>query len=288
MDNLSSGNLRNLGRNSRLNGISVVKGDVCDRELVKKTLRDIEAIFHEAAVVSVQRSIEEPEFTYHVNVDGTLNLLNCAVDSTVDRFVLASSAAVYGNPREVPVSESVVPSPISPYGESKLLAEKYAHEYHQRFGLGTTALRYFNVYGPGSASGDYSAVIAKFAQRVASGERMIIYGDGRQNRDFVYIDDVVTANVLAATSEKARGETFNVGSGKCASISEVAQLANRLFVGSKPVRSVDHQPAKAGDIDRSWADISKIGESLEFTPRFGLEEGLTRFWEWFISRGAHS
>jgi UDP-glucose 4-epimerase len=283
LDDFSTGNLHNLDAVCRSDGLSIIRGDICDYKLVKKVTKDVEVIFHEAAITSVQRSIEEPEATHRVNVNGTLNLLNGAVDSGVEKFVFASSAAVYGSSKTVPTPESGVLAPISQYGLSKLKAEQYCLEFYHKYGLGTTILRYYNVYGPLSSPGEYSGVITKFAQKIMNGEQIVIYGTGRQSRDFVYVEDAVLANVLAASNNKAQGEIFNVGSGRFVSINELARLETLLLCGTAKERPFSYQPARAGDIKRSCADISKINKYLAFESRFSLEEGLTRYLDWFIS-----
>ena len=287
LDDLSTGNLRNL-QGSRSSRLKIVRGDVRNVKLVRDSLQNIEVVFHEAAIVSVQRSIQEPETTQRVNVDGTVNLLKAAADAGVRRFIFASSAAVYGRAKVLPIAETAVPAPISPYGSGKLAAEEHCLEFHRKTELLTTILRYFNVFGPGASSGDYSGVITKFAQKLAKGEQPVIYGRGNQTRDFIYVDDVVKANILAASSTKAEGEIFNVGGGQRVTVNELASLEGRLLFTSKAALPPDYQPAKSGDIEKSYADISKIRRILGFEPEFSLRNGLELYLKWFTSKPKQS
>ncbi len=245
--------------------------------MASDTLKNIDVVFHEAAIVSVSRSVSEPKFVDEVNVGGTLNMLRCALKQRVKKFVFASSAAVYGNARSIPISERTKPAPISPYGLGKLRAEQHCFEFHRDYNLATTVLRYFNVYGPGSTSGPYSGVISKFAEMLHADKPLVIYGSGKQTRDFVHVDDVVSANVLAATKKASAGRIFNVGSARFISITELATLEARLVLGPERRPQIVHESARPGDIETSCADISKIQDVLGFKPSITLEEGLATF-----------
>lgn len=276
LDNLSSGKIENL-QESGASALEFVIGDVCDEESVARSLRDIDVVFHAAAIVSVQRSMSDPDFVNRVNVRGTFNLLRRAAETGVRRFVFSSSAAVYGKAVTLPVSEDAPLKPISPYGEGKREAEQLCFESNRDGGLATTVLRYFNVYGPRSSSGEYSGVIRKFAERLYARKPLVIYGNGKQVRDFVNVDDVVSANVLAATTREGLGGVFNVGSGRCTTIIELAELETRLMRGSAERAQIEHRPARAGDIQGSCADMSRTNNVLGFRPSVTLEKGLAAY-----------
>ncbi len=230
-------------------------------------------------MVSVPRCTKEPELAKRINVEGTRNLLRIAADSKVERFVFASSAAVYGNSQDLPLKADSQTGPISVYGESKLEAEKLCLEMHRQTGLGTTVLRYFNVYGPRSLGGEYGSVINKFMQRLEKMKSPIINGDGSATRDFIYAKDVARANVLAASNRVSSGKVYNVASGKRTTISEVADLEMRLILGKNLVLPLEYRPASKEDILHSYADVTAIREELGFEARYSLEEGLTEYFK---------
>ncbi|MDA4115241.1 MAG: NAD-dependent epimerase/dehydratase family protein [Thaumarchaeota archaeon] len=273
VDDLSSGSIDNL-HGSEGSTLEFVKGDICDEEIVSEALRDIDVVFHAAAIVSVQRSMSDPGFVNRVNVQGTSTLLRRAAEAGVRRFVFSSSAAVYGKTVTLPVSEDAPLKPISPYGEGKRQAERLCLESSRDSGPAMAILRYFNVYGPRSSSGEYSGVIRKFAERLCARRPLVVYGDGTQVRDFVNVVDVVSANVFAATTRGGVGGVFNVGSGRCTTINELAELETQLMLGSGERARLEHMPARAGDIQGSCADISHIENVLGFRPGVTLEKGL--------------
>jgi len=273
-DDFSTGNLENLRESRRSPRLKIVKGDVRDARLAQDSLRGVEVVFHEAAIVSVDRSVREPKTVNEVNVGGALNLLRCAAEQGVEKFVFASSAAVYGNARRTPISERTEPAPISPYGHGKLTAEGHCLEFYRDNKMATTVLRYFNVYGPRSTSGEYAGVIRKFAEMLRADRPLVIYGSGKQTRDFVHVDDVVSANILAATKKASAGGVFNVGSAECTSIEGLAELEARLITGGRRRPEIVHEPGRAGDIENSFADVSKIRDVLGFKPKVTLEKGL--------------
>jgi UDP-glucose 4-epimerase len=277
LDDLSTGNLQNLKDSRRSSGLKIVKGDVRDAKRTGSTLKNVDVIFHEAAIVSVSRSVREPRVVEDVNVGGTLNLLRCAAKEGVEKFVLASSAAVYGNAKSIPVSEKTKPSPISPYGLGKLRAEKLCFEFQRDYNLATTVLRYFNVYGPRSTSGEYSGVISRFAEALRANRPLVIYGSGRQTRDFVHVGDVVLANILAASKKVSAGKVFNVASARCISIEGLAKLEAGLVLGGERAPQLEYGSARPGDIEKGCADISKIRDTMGFEPRITLEKGLATF-----------
>jgi UDP-glucose 4-epimerase len=265
LDDLSSGHRGRLTGEERL-----VKGDVRDPDALSEAAGDgLDVVFHEAANVSVPRSVEEPRWSHEVNLDGTLEVLELARREDA-RVVFASSAAVYGDPDSLPVDETHRTEPLSPYGIEKLAADLYVRRYHDLYGLDTVALRYFNVYGPRQSATGYNGVITAFLDLAAGHEPLTIDGDGSQTRDFVHVDDVVQANLLAAATNGV-GESYNVGTGESVTVSELAEVVNDL-AGSDA--GVTHGPPRAGDIDASRADVSKAREALGYDPAVGLREGL--------------
>jgi len=280
LDNLSSGFLQNL---EPFRGyIDFKEGDVRDIATLQEIMSDVEVVFHQAALVSVPQSIEDPIETAMVNDLGTLNVLEAARHSGVRRVVFASSCAVYGDLPQLPKKEEMDTKPLSPYAASKLHGETYARLYGDLYGLETVCLRYFNVYGPRQdPSSPYSGVISIFMDKAARGEPPTIYGDGEQYRDFVYVVDVVQANLLAAQRENVSGVVINLGTGKSVSV-------NSLWKHISELAGVQDEPKRAnsrpGDIRQSVAEISRAQELLDFEPRYSLEEGLRLTWEWYRSR----
>lgn len=275
LDNFSSGRMSNLDNAMKSNKVKIVKGDINDKQLATNTLKDIEVVFHEAAIVSVQRSIEEPEFTNHVNIDGTGNMIEASANVGVRKFVFASSAAVYGNSRTLPRKESTEPSPISPYGLAKLQGEKICKEFSESIGMDTTALRYFNIYGIRSTSKAYSGVINAIAQKLVINDKPIVYGDGKQSRDFVSVEDIVQANILAAC-KKTNAQIFNVGTGKETTVLELVSIESKILLGNERVE-VDFKQSRKGDIRQSYADISLAQAELGYDPRINIEKGLKEY-----------
>jgi UDP-glucose 4-epimerase len=276
-DDFSSGNITNLERHRGSKFLEIVMGDVNDKGSVKATLRDVQVVFHEAAIVSVQQSVSEPEFVRHVNVDGTRRMLDCAAKSGVQRFILASSAAVYGNSEILPLNEKTIPSPVSPYAEGKLACEKLAKDFYVSLGLKTCSLRYFNIYGPRSTTEDYSGVINIFAKKLVENQSPIIYGNGLQSRDFVNINDIVTANVLAAKDDISAGKIYNVGTSIETTVDQLAKMECKILLGDENARLPEYQPARKGDVFRSCADISLIRNELKYTPYVSFESGLKEY-----------
>jgi len=276
LDDLSSGSFVNLEKSatSESKNFSFVKGSINDEETLEKALKDVEVVFHEAAIVSVPKSVKEPELTNYVNVKGTANLLRKAVDSKVERFIFASSSAVYGDCPELPLSESTPTNPISPYGSSKLAAEKLCLESYKMSGLPTTILRYFNVYGPRSTTGSEGNVVNKFLERLTQLQPPIIYGDGKASRDFIYVKDVVEANLLAAATENSIGKVYNVATGVKKTVDELAQLMETMLYGDRLIMPFEYTPALMGDILESYALVSHTKEEIGFRALYSLEEGL--------------
>jgi UDP-glucose 4-epimerase len=270
IDNLSTGTLENLSKHKESGLVRTILGDAREIDSLMKNV-GIDVVFHEAAIASVPKSVSHPILVHDVNVNMTLNVLNYCVKAGVKRLVFASSAAVYGM-IEGKAVEDMVCRPNSPYGASKLAVEDYLHAYHHSYGLETVALRYFNVYGKRQRYSDYSGVITVFANKILDGERPTIYGDGSQVRDFVHVDDIVQANMLAMESQIAVGESFNVASGHATSIIELFRIIRNL-VGSASLENI-FEPTRAGDMKLGLASIDKIKGALGYVPKVGMQSGL--------------
>jgi UDP-glucose 4-epimerase len=282
IDNLHSGYLKNIRYNRRRKELHFVRGDVRDFGLVRGAVKDVDAVFHEAAFVDVAQSTENPVLTNEVNVNGTLNILKASLDLGVKRFIHASSAAVYGSALRPQKREDGPLNPTSPYGVSKLAAESYVRLFNDLYGMETVSLRYFNVYGPRQSfniRSAYGGVIALCANRLLRNIPPIIYGDGEQTRDFVYVQDVVEANMLALRTKYALGETFNVGSGTSTSINQIAELLKEI-IGKENLRNIYSEP-RPGDVRHGYADIDKAKKFLGYSPQFSLKEGLTELLNWY-------
>jgi len=270
LDDLSSGSLKNLEEHTRDPAFRFIRGDIRDPRIVKLALADVDAVVHEAALISVPLSIEKPELTQSVNVGGTTTLLKASSAAGIKKFVYASSCAVYGEQAKLPISEDAQPKPLSPYANSKLQAERNCLTSWERDGLEVVCLRYFNVYGPRQASGEYAGVMVRFAERLRANLPPIIYGDGEQTRDFIHVSDAAEATLLALGRGVA-GEVINVGTGKATSINELCRLF--LRVGGKNLKPI-HEAPRAGDIRHSQADTSKAKELLKFESKVPLETGV--------------
>ncbi|MGQ9641967.1 MAG: SDR family oxidoreductase [Candidatus Bathycorpusculaceae bacterium] len=270
LDDLSSGKTENLDLRNRK--LLFLKGDIRNKEIVTKALRDVEVVFHLAALVDVPFSVKNPLFVNQVNVCGSLNILEESIKNNVEKFIYASSCAVYGEPLYLPINEEHPTNPLSPYAVSKLAIEKYCQVFNKLYGIKTVSLRFFNVYGPRQKSDSpYSGVILRFIRLLRSGELPVIFGDGSQTRDFVYVLDVVDASYKAMICKQCVGE-INVGSEKETSISELAKILMEKF-GLKNVKPIFAEP-RAGDIKRSWANIEKAKHMLGYKPFFNLKNGL--------------
>ena len=247
-------------------------------------------MFHLAAIPSVPVSIEEPERTTAVNVGGTVNLLQAAARARVERVILACSCAAYGDGPEQPKHEELLPRPISPYAAQKISCELYAQTYTRAFGLPCVGLRFFNVYGPRQdPNSEYAAAIPRFVTRLLSGQRPIVFGDGLQTRDFVHVSDVVRANLLAATARDAPGEIVNVASGKSASLLQLIALIRQAIGVQAAHLEPEHQPARAGDLRASSADLTRARQVLGYEPRVALADGLAALvdsWRDALARAA--
>lgn len=271
VDNLSTGKPANLS--TVANRIEFLELDIVDRAALSKALEGVEIVFHEAAIASVPRSIAAPLETHAACATGTLNLLDAARQAGVKRFVYAASSSAYGDQPTPIKRETDLPLPLSPYAAAKLAGEHYCHAFYHSYGLPTVCLRYFNVYGPRQdPKGPYAAVIPIFIERILKGQSPTIFGDGRQQRDFTFIEDVVQANLKAADASVG-GVTLNVGTGQQTNLLDLLSELNALLGTSI---SADFQPARTGDVRDSLADISRTRQLIGYEPKFSLHEGLER------------
>jgi len=271
LDNLSTGKKENIP-----DSVHFVEGDILDLKLLNKITHDVDYIFHEAAQVSVPQSMQDPTKTVEINVIGTLNVLKAGIKNNVEKIILASSAAVYGDNQAVTQTEDMSLNPKSPYAVSKLGCEYLSKIFYEEFELRTTSLRYFNVYGPRQdPNSQYAAVIPIFIQNALRNEDLVIYGDGTQTRDFIFVSDVVYANKLMMTN--GDGKIFNTASGSAITIRELAEMIIELTNSSS---DIVYRKERTGDIKRSLADISLI-RSIGFKPKVGLKDGLNIMIKWF-------
>jgi UDP-glucose 4-epimerase len=271
LDDFSSGRRELLPAHPAL---EVLAGDIRDPAALERAVAGTDVIFHQAALRSVPRSVEQP-FEYHdVNATGTLRLLLAARAAGVRRLVFASSSSVYGDQPTMPLRETHRPMPISPYGASKLIGEHYCANFARHYGVETVALRYFNVYGPRQdPNSQYAAVVARFIQAARTGVPLEIHGDGEQTRDYTYVDNVVEANLLAAQAPGVAGEVFNVACGERISVLDIAATLERLVGRPLPRRHVAPRP---GDVRDTLADLSRTRDRLGYTAKVGFSEGLGR------------
>ncbi|MCX5854768.1 MAG: SDR family oxidoreductase [Deltaproteobacteria bacterium] len=292
LDNFSSGKKENLilAPEPAGSSLEIIEGDIRDPEICRRAVRGADYVLHHAALISVPQSTKNPALANDINITGTLNMLLAARDEGVRRFILASSCAVYGDGTSdvsgpidetsfAPVNEAMKPRPLSPYALGKLAGEEYCRIFYELYGLETIALRYFNVFGPKQdPASEYAAVIPKFIIALLSGKSPIIFGDGEQTRDFIYVDDVVRANLLACkTSGAAAGKTFNVACGKRVTV-------NALLNELKAILDIDLIPvfkdARSGDIRHSWANITLAQKLLGFEPGCSLRDALSQTANW--------
>ena len=272
LDDLSTGKRDNLAHVAA--DVDLVVGDVRNAALVDEVATGCEVIFHEAAIVSVPASVEDPQKSHDVNIQGTLNVLLAARKRNVRRVVFACSAAIYGEDPSLPKRELMQAFPISPYGIEKMTGEHYVLAWPRLYGVEGVSLRYFNVFGPRQdPRSPYSGVISIFADRALSGREVTIHGDGQQTRDFVFVEDVVQANLLAARTPLASGRAYNVARGERTTLLELHAMVGRLAGSVVPPV---HTPPRHGDIRHSFADIARAREELGYAPRVSVEDGLRR------------
>ncbi|MET0754025.1 MAG: SDR family oxidoreductase [Pyrinomonadaceae bacterium] len=278
IDNLVTGFRENL---EEIKGdFDFVEGDLNDDEKLKKAIQDVEIIFHEAALPSVPRSVENPAETHQACVNGTFNLLVKAKDAGAKRLIYAASSSAYGNQEILPKVETMSPEPLSPYAAAKLMGEYYCKVFSNVYNLETFSLRYFNVFGPRqNPSSMYSGVISRFVDALMKGDTPVIFGDGETSRDFTYIDNVVDANIKAAQTAKGIGEVMNVANGERITLKELLEVLKKI-TGKETVEA-DFQPERAGDVKHSQADNTRAKEWLGYEKLVGLEEGLQKTIEWW-------
>ena len=277
LDNLSYGKLENIAQFLNKGSISFVNGSISDLDMLKRIFETADGIYHEAAIASVPFSVSNPLETHEANLSGTLNVLCAARDCGVKKVVFASTAAVYGDKPELPKDEAMVPDTLSPYAVSKLSSEYYCSVFTQLYGIETTSLRYFNVFGPRQdPHSPYSGVMTKFISAVLRNEPITIFGDGAQTRDFVYVRDVVQANIRAMESHKSG--IFNIGSGHRISVLTLAEIIMDIIGTTVPIKFA---PPANGDVRDSFADITKAKQLLRYAPHFDLRSGLEETVAWF-------
>ena len=284
IDNCSTGKLPNL--RDVFDEVEFVRGDIQDLSLLREAVKDIDYVIHQAALSSVVWSVDDPIYINQVNTTGTLNVLVAAKDANVKRVVYACSASIYGNSATLPKSEDMTANPASPYAISKYTGEQYCRTFYQLYGLETVALRYFNVFGKRqNPNSQYAAAVPIFINSFLEGKPPTIFGDGEQSRDFVSVEDVVRANLLACYAEEAVGQVFNIASGRSATINCLVYMIKELI--GCDIEPVYGQERK-GDVRHSEADISKAQKILGYEPAVGLEEGLERTIEWYRDNSSRS
>lgn len=280
IDDFSTGFRENL---EEIRGdLDFIEGSLNDPEKLQKAIEDVEIIFHQAALPSVPRSVEDPSATHEACVNATFNLLKSARKNNVKRFVYAASSSAYGDQPTLPKVETMRPEPLSPYAAAKLMGEYYCQVFSRVYGLETFSLRYFNVFGPRqNPSSMYSGVISRFIDALMKNKMPVIYGDGEQTRDFTYIANVVDANIRAAQTDKGIGEVMNAANGERISLNELLEVLKKIT--NKPDVTADHQPERKGDVKHSQADNTRAVRWLGYEKLVGLEEGLLKTIEWWKS-----
>jgi len=271
LDNFSTGKRENI--EPWLDRIRVVEGSVTDPDACREAIAGADFVLHQAALPSVPRSLRDPLASHEANTTGTLNVLIAARDARVKRVVYAASSSAYGNTAELPKREDMVPRPLSPYAAAKYAGEQYCRAFHASFGLGTIALRYFNVFGPRQdPTSQYAAVIPKFIVCAQAGEPPTIFGDGEQTRDFTYVRNVVRANLLACEAPKAAlGEAYNVGCGERVSVNALWRRIREMLGATVEAR---YEPSRTGDVRDSLASLDRVRSMLGYTPLVALDDGL--------------
>ncbi|HZI49343.1 MAG TPA: NAD-dependent epimerase/dehydratase family protein, partial [Pyrinomonadaceae bacterium] len=260
--------------------VDFVRADVGDEHALRKALADVEVVFHEAAIPSVPRSVEQPTETHKASVDATFKLLLAARDHKVRRVVYAASSSAYGNQPDLPKQEDMRPAPLSPYAVAKLVGEYYCQVFTRVYGLETVSLRYFNVFGPRQdPTSQYSGVISRFMSALMTGEQPVIYGDGEHSRDFTYISNVIDANLRAAESVTAVGEVINIANGHRTTLNELLETM-KAVTGQSHV-TARYEPPRAGDVRDSLADLTRARSLLGYEPRVSLDEGLRVTFDWW-------
>lgn len=278
IDDLSTGYRENL---EQIKGeVDFIQASLADEKSLRTALEDVELVFHEAAIPSVPRSVENPRQTHVASVESTFSLLLASRDMKVKRLVYAASSSAYGDQPTLPKVENMLPEPLSPYAVAKLAGEQYCQVFTRVYGLETISLRYFNVFGPRQdPSSQYSGVISRFISALLVGERPVIYGDGEQSRDFTYVDNVVDANLKAAESTRGVGQVMNIANGDRITLNEL--LAELKILTGKSDVVADYRETRAGDVKHSLADISRARDLLGFEPGVNLRTGLELTIDWW-------
>jgi UDP-glucose 4-epimerase len=274
LDNLFTGSLSNLEKSQ--DRITFIKGDILDAALVKNIVAETDYIFHLAAHVGNIRSLNDPYFDMDVNIRGMLNLLEACRGTKVKRLVYSSSGAIFGEAKYLPIDEEHPLHPESPYAVSKMAAEKYAFAFYKVYGVPTASVRYFNIYGPRQDTSEYANAVSIFLGRTRERKPLTIYGDGEQTRDFVFVQDVVTANILAATRSAAVGEVFNIATGVATSINKITEIIRQVSGRESQIVYAD---PRAGEVRHSRATIEKAQKLLGYNPKTELNEGLLLTWQ---------
>ncbi|MCD6378383.1 MAG: SDR family oxidoreductase [Planctomycetes bacterium] len=281
VDNFSTGKRENVA--DFIDKVEFIEGDIRDRELMDRAVKGVSAIFHEAALGSVPRSVEDPQTSHDVNVNGTLTVLESARAAGVKRIIFAASSSAYGDQEELPKHEGMAPRPISPYAASKVACEGYMRAYAACYGLETLSLRYFNVFGAyQDPEGPYAAVIPAFISRILRGQRPVVFGDGEQSRDFCYIDNVCEANWLAANApaEKCDGTVINIACGARTTLNEILDLLRELLHTDIEAEYTDPRP---GDVRHSLADVSLAKKVIGYEPKVYFADGLRKAIDWYAA-----
>lgn len=278
IDDLSTGKIQNIPKDANF-----VKADIKDRDRLEKIFEDFkpEVVNHHAAQMNVRNSVEDPIFDAQVNILGTINLLELSIQHEIKKFMFASTGgAIYGEPEDIPCIEDTLPAPVSPYGISKYAVEQYLNYYKAVHGLSHVVLRYSNVYGPRQNPHGEAGVVAIFCDRIKYGNPCEIFGDGKQTRDYVYVEDVARANILSLNAKDA---ILNIGTAVETSVNDI--VSKLRTVTNRDVQVV-YSPRRRGEVDRIALEIKRAGELLGWSPHVSLEEGLSRTWEWFSSEQA--
>jgi len=281
VDNFSTGKRENVA--DFIDKVEFIEGDIRDRELMDRAVKGVSAIFHEAALGSVPRSVKDPQTSHDVNVNGTLTVLESARAAGVKRIIFAASSSAYGDQEELPKHEGMPPRPISPYAASKVACEGYMRAYAACYGLETLSLRYFNVFGAyQDPEGPYAAVIPAFISRILRGQRPVVFGDGEQSRDFCYIDNVCEANWLAANApaEKCDGTVINIACGARTTLNEILDLLRELLHTDIEAEYTDPRP---GDVRHSLADVSLAKKVIGYEPKVFFADGLRKAIDWYAA-----
>lgn len=281
IDNFSSGQEENVSDFEEL-GIRLIRADITNQKDTSSFYKDVNFVFHHAAIASVPYSLKNPQQSQYHNVDGTISVLKNSSTHGITKVIFASSSAIYGETKTIPTGEKTLPMPQSPYAEQKLEGESCCLNFYESTDLRTTSLRYFNVFGPHqNPKSEYSAVIPKFINLAINNEDLIIYGDGKATRDFVFVDDVICANLVSAISTASDGEVINIGSGQRISIEKLAQTIVQMTDSNSKIK---HDKPRKGDIIHSEANIEKAKKMIAYTPTSDMGSSLLKTIEYFKKR----